>query len=433
VPGLPANNVYSYSQGTNTLVNHGATSPAAAANQSAFAPVISGNGNLIAYTSTATNLVPGQVASAFSNVFLYQESGGGNSLVSGKNGSITTSATGDSDSPSISSDGSAIAYASTAIDIVPGETVGNLTPQGDVYYFSRTTGETALVSSKTGTLNQTADGFTTDVSPPINQGLPFDPHSFQPFVSPDGRYVAFVSNAKDLVSNQSLGTFDDQSGSGPMSIIAGNVFRWDSHTGTNRLVSGKNNSLTVTGVFEAGGFIDVEDDGEVFYNRVVPPNSTTLNGATGALLNAFPSVTLIFQNGTRNVSIPDGSPSQTIASVLNAIVANPLSGQFSPPISGLTPGFGADGSFSLTELAAVSGNLISENLRTGFIANFANQSTYQVQVSIDLGTFPTARPLLSILQLPTLRSARTSPTCFRTFSIETSHSILLVWPTGSSN
>src|SRR5262249_7428934 len=75
----------------------------------------------------------------------------------------------------------------------------------------------------------------------------------------------------------------------------------------------------------------------------------------------------------------------TIAGMLNAIITNPLSGQLLPPTSALTPGFGSDGSFSLSDLTAVSGNLITENLRTGFAANFVNQSTYQVQVSIDLG------------------------------------------------
>jgi hypothetical protein len=392
VTGLPATNIYFYSQAAgNVLVNHGAASATTAANKPASGPVVSGDGNWIAYSSAATNLVTGQVASTLANVFLYQQAGGVNSLVSGKNGSSATPATGASYGPSINLDGSAIAYTSTATDIVPGETVGNLAPQEDVYYFVRTTGLTFLVSSKLGTSTQTADGFTSDVTPPIDQtiqSLPIAPDSLQPFVSPNGRFVVFVSNARDLVTNQALGTFTDGSNQ-TNSIVAHNVFRWDFHTSTSRLISGLNDSLTTTGVFDASqsAFLDVEDDGEVFYNRVVPPNNTTLNGATGVVTNEFPSVTLTFPaDGSGTATIADGSPSQTVAGVVNATVANPLDGQVFSPISSLTAGFMDDASFGLKQPPTVaSSTLITDNLLTGFTANGASQATYKVQVFVDVG------------------------------------------------
>src|SRR5262249_28268171 len=66
-------------------------------------PVISAQGNYVAYVSAANNLVMGQAASNFTNIFLYSVTGGSNALVSG---SVANPANGTSDSPAINVDGS---------------------------------------------------------------------------------------------------------------------------------------------------------------------------------------------------------------------------------------------------------------------------------------------------------------------------------------
>ena len=146
-------------------------------------PSISADGRFVAFFSGATNLVPNGTFSD-TNVFVHDRLNGTTEIVSvdsdgqqGANGS-------DSAYPSISSDGRFVAFYSTA-RLVP-----NYTNSGaDVYIRDRMTGITEIVSF----------GLT---------GMQADGSSIWPSISADGRFVAFWSEATNLVTNDTNGLAD---------------------------------------------------------------------------------------------------------------------------------------------------------------------------------------------------------------------------------
>ncbi|WP_189133229.1 TolB family protein [Wenjunlia tyrosinilytica] len=90
-----------------------------------------------------------------------------------------------SQGPSISSDGRYVAFVSIAPDLVPGDT----NEASDVFVHDRRTGTTRRVSVGAG-------------------GTQGDADSFGPSVSEDGRFVAFTSDADNLVARDTNGCFD---------------------------------------------------------------------------------------------------------------------------------------------------------------------------------------------------------------------------------
>ncbi|WP_279235923.1 hypothetical protein [Nocardioides sp. SR21] len=85
-------------------------------------PVINGNGRLVAFASTATNLVPGDGSTA--DVFVRDLAAGTTRMVS-----VATDGTpgsGESLRPAISGDGSILAFHSRATDLVPGDGNGQI-------------------------------------------------------------------------------------------------------------------------------------------------------------------------------------------------------------------------------------------------------------------------------------------------------------------
>jgi Tol biopolymer transport system component len=93
---------------------------------------------------------------------------------------------GDSSTPSISADGRYVAFGSTANNLVTGDTNG----YGDNFVHDRQTGQTIL----------------TSVASNGTQGN--DWSSGHPVISADGRYVAFSSNASNLVIGDTNGYAD---------------------------------------------------------------------------------------------------------------------------------------------------------------------------------------------------------------------------------
>jgi hypothetical protein len=93
--------------------------------------------------------------------------------------------TGISETPSVSADGRYIAFTSTANDLVPDDT--NIFP--DVFVKDRQTGAIEVISRNAG-------------------GIISNFVSSNPAISADGRYVAFLSNATNLVSNDLNGSND---------------------------------------------------------------------------------------------------------------------------------------------------------------------------------------------------------------------------------
>ena len=221
---------------------------------------ISGNGQAVAFWSNASNLVSGDT-NGQTDLFVRDVTGGSTTRVSVATGGVQ--ATGAelvgqvSMFPALSDDGRYVGFSSTKADLVSGDTNG----LSDVFRHDRQTGVTVRVSvssdgaqlaaqsfrptmSRDGNqvafdtvgaavpddTNGTSDAFvrnvlsgtTTRVSP-VSHGGQGDTHSFFPSLSGDGRYVAFMSSASNLVVGDNADFYD--------------IYVFDRTTGITRRVS----------------------------------------------------------------------------------------------------------------------------------------------------------------------------------------------------
>jgi Tol biopolymer transport system component len=152
------------------------------ANGPSFLASISADGRFVAFVSDATNLVP-QDTGGQRNVFVRDLKMHTTELISvGFDGSPANSS---SASPSISADGSAVAFASYATNLVPDDTNG----QFDVFVRDRAAGTTLRASVATS-------------------GAEGDQGSFYPAISGNGRFVAFASDATNLIADDTNGVGD---------------------------------------------------------------------------------------------------------------------------------------------------------------------------------------------------------------------------------
>jgi Tol biopolymer transport system component len=141
---------------------------------------ISSDGRLIAFDSTANNLVENDIDTApFPNsgndVFVYDRQTGITQLVSvGSNGETPNA---DANDGRLSGNGRVVVFSSVATNLYDQEAI----PKRQIYARDLVTGETTLISR----------------SP---EGQPGNSHSFHPVVSDDGRFVAYLSLASNLVA-----------------------------------------------------------------------------------------------------------------------------------------------------------------------------------------------------------------------------------------
>ena len=151
-------------------------------NNDSFFVDISSDGRYVAFTSDATNLVPGDT-NGQRDVFVRDLLTGETSLVSVA--SDGTQANGYSEYSSISTDGRYVAFGCDATNLVAGDT----NAVGDVFVRNRVAGETTRVSVA-------SDGTQ-------GNGL-----SSYPTISDDARYISFQSHAANLVSGDTNGVED---------------------------------------------------------------------------------------------------------------------------------------------------------------------------------------------------------------------------------
>ena len=152
--------------------------PAGASGDSA-APILSGDGRYVLFASVAADVVSNGIASTgpFSsfNVYMRDRVTGQTTLVS-VNASNTAPANGDSTPIAFSADNRYVLFESLASDLVAGDTNN----AADIFVRDLTLGSTRLVSAN------------------VN-GVAGNGASRSSTMTPDGRYVAFVSKASDLV------------------------------------------------------------------------------------------------------------------------------------------------------------------------------------------------------------------------------------------
>jgi Tol biopolymer transport system component len=144
---------------------------------------ISGNGRYVVFDSAAKNLVKGDTNGA-RDVFIRDRKLGKTKRVSVRTGG--RQANGNSEDPTISSDGRKVAFNSRARNLVKGDTNG----REDVFIRDRKLGKTKRVSVSNGG-RQARGGHSDDAA-----------------ISASGRVVVFESEAKNLVSKDTNGKRD---------------------------------------------------------------------------------------------------------------------------------------------------------------------------------------------------------------------------------
>jgi Tol biopolymer transport system component len=175
-------------------------------------PAISADGRFVAFMSSGRNLIPGRQINE-THVYVRDRLTGTTEIVSERPDGQATN--GPAAQPSLSADGRYVAFVSFSSEgFVPRD--DNFGP--DVFVRDRVTGTTTAVSvTPTGGLSERAGA-----------------QSLQPSISADGRYVAFSSNAGDLVPGDDFNDYD--------------VFVRDRVAGTTRMAS-----VTSTGEQAFGG------------------------------------------------------------------------------------------------------------------------------------------------------------------------------------
>ncbi len=192
----------------------------AEANGPSYLPSLSGDGRFVAFESDATNLVLGD-SNNRRDVFVRD-------LVSGRSERISvssaeTQANGDSFAPSISGDGRYVVFESDATNLVGGDT----NDSRDVFIHDRHTQETRLLSV-------------------AGDGTQANRDSYLPVISADGRWVVYESLATNLVPQDTNNVTD--------------VFLHNLQTGTLRRISvghgGESNGpSTLASISAKGDFV----------------------------------------------------------------------------------------------------------------------------------------------------------------------------------
>jgi cold shock CspA family protein len=181
-----SNNLYDvfvHDRSTGMTARVSVDSAGSQANGDGYTPTISADGNVVAFTSWATNLVASD-SNGCGDVFLHDRATGTTERVSvdssGNEGNLT------SDSASISADGRVVVFESRATNLDGSDPYGF----EDIFVHDRSSGTTYRASvDSTGALGN-SDSFNP------------------PSISADGSAVAFESNAANLVAYDTNGASD---------------------------------------------------------------------------------------------------------------------------------------------------------------------------------------------------------------------------------
>jgi Tol biopolymer transport system component len=182
-----AEDIFVHDRKTGRTSRVSVTSGGRQANGASGFPVISADGHYVAFVSSASNLVAHDTNGA-ADVFVHN-------LVTGRTRRVSVSSRGrqanaECDEPSISRHGRYVAFASPASNLVANDTNG----LSDVFVRDRRTGRIHRVSITSR--GAQSDGSSTGTG------------SNAPAISADGRFVAFHSDASNLVPRDTNRAFD---------------------------------------------------------------------------------------------------------------------------------------------------------------------------------------------------------------------------------
>jgi Tol biopolymer transport system component len=178
-------NVYLRETDALILANHAPGAPGQPDGVPLDRPALSADGRFVAYVCAGCRLVSGQQSGGSdsqADIFLYDRATGTNTLVSHASGSPLTTGDHESREPLISADGRFVVFTSAASNLAAGQTG----PPGGVnlFVFDRATGAIALVNHAAGSAAAVSGS------------------AYYAALSADGRWIAFQSNAADLVPGQ---------------------------------------------------------------------------------------------------------------------------------------------------------------------------------------------------------------------------------------
>ena len=331
--------------GTRVLVSQSAG--AVQADGPCYEPSLSNDGNTIAFFTLATNL--GAVADGNGFFDVYTRNISGNTTT---NQSVNTGGNpsdGHSGYPSLSADGSVVAFGSLATDLVAGDSNGRF----DV--FRRESGSTSLASQATDT---TAGNSDSDL----------------PGISLDGRYVAFRSAASTLSSHDS--TTDDDifvrdslTPATTLQSIACRILATFAGVSGSTFTTGLNPIDTAVADFDGDGNLDVAtaDRGDNTVSVLLGNGSGGLGTASSFAVGTTPVPILARDfNGDDNVDLA---------------VANYAGGNVSILIGDGTGGFAAAANFMVgaaggaNPLAMVTADFNGDNNLDLAVANDSTDDT----------------------------------------------------------
>jgi len=152
------------------------------ANAPSFDPSIGENGRYIVYKSLANNLVPGDTNNKF-DIFVYDTLTSTTRRASVASNGIQSN--GHSHNPSLSGNGTIVVFESEANNLVPGDTNNTR----DIFVHNLVTKTTNRISVNSNTAQSNGN-------------------SYLPSLSADGSYVGFHSDANNLVSGDTNGSYD---------------------------------------------------------------------------------------------------------------------------------------------------------------------------------------------------------------------------------
>jgi Tol biopolymer transport system component len=261
-----AEDIFVYNLQTGTTIRASVDSNGVQANNGSAYQSISADGRYVAFDSFAINLVPDDT-NGMSDVFVHDMQTGATTRVSVDSNGVQAN-NNSSGQTSISADGRYVAFISSATSLVSGDTNG----VDDVFVHDMQTAITTRVSVDSngvqanlvsdypsisangqyiafhsnatdlvpGDMNGVYDVFLHDLQTGVTSRISVDSNSMEangqsyyPFTSADGRYVTFHSNATDLVPGDTNGMYD--------------IFIRDTQTGTTTRVSIDSNGAQANG------------------------------------------------------------------------------------------------------------------------------------------------------------------------------------------
>ena len=341
-------------------------------------PSISGDGRFVAFASRAANLVPGGTNNS-QDIFVRDLVTNTTTRVSVD--SAGNPGNGESYYPSISGDGRFVVFASDAANLVPGDTNGSR----DIFVRDLSTNTTTRVS----------------VDSAGNQGNGIsNPFLSKPSISADGRFVAFVSTASNLVPGDTN--------------LVDDIFVRDTLVNTTTRVSvdsagnqGNNNSIS-TSISADGRFVafssnatnlvpgDTNSSQDVFVRDLLTNTITRVSvdsaGNQGNSLSSFTSISadgrfLAFVSGATNLVPGDTNNSfdifvrDTLANTTTRLSVDSAGNQANNNSFGIAS-ISGDGRF--VAFSSEASNLVpgdTNGRRDIFVRDLSTNTTTRVSVS----------------------------------------------------